>query len=88
MIMENQDDKTLLYRIDERTQILMSNDVDLKKDIQALSEIMRQSRKDLERRFVSRDEFIPVKNLVYGLTGLILVSVFGSIITLVLTRAH
>ena len=35
-------------------------------------------------RYVTKDEFAPVKNLVYGLVTLILTAVVGALITLVI----
>jgi len=37
----------------------------------------------LSKRYVTKDEFAPVKNIVYGLVALILTAVVGALITLV-----
>ena len=38
----------------------------------------------LENNYVSQEAFIPVRNLVYGMVGLILTSVVGALITLII----
>lgn len=40
----------------------------------------------LEKRYVSKDEFKPVKGVVYGMVGFIMLAFLGAIISLVLTR--
>ena len=41
---------------------------------------------DIEKRYVTDDKFAPVRNVVYGLVGLILIAVVGAIVALVITR--
>lgn len=38
----------------------------------------------LEQQYVSQDQFLPVRNVVYGLVTLILVGVVGALIALVI----
>lgn len=57
-------------KIDERTKSL----VDSVKDVKL----------NLETKYVTQDEFKPIKALMYGLVGVILTSVIGSLILLVL----
>ena len=40
----------------------------------------------LERDYVTQDQFQPVRNIVYGLVGLILLSVVGALLTLILSK--
>lgn len=40
----------------------------------------------LSSHYVSKDEFEPIKKVVYGLVGLILVAVVGAIVSLVITQ--
>lgn len=40
--------------------------------------------KNQHSNFVSKDEFEPIKRIVYGLVGLILVAVVGAMVSLVL----
>lgn len=45
-----------------------------------------KKEEDNDKRYVNRDQFEPVKNLVYGATGLILVAVVGAMIALVVVQ--
>lgn len=38
----------------------------------------------LENHYVTQDQFKPVKNVVYGMTGLMLVAIVGALIKLVI----
>jgi hypothetical protein len=40
----------------------------------------------LEREYVTKDQFEPVKNIVYGLVSLILVAVVGALVALVIRK--
>lgn len=40
----------------------------------------------LDTKYVTKDEFAPVKSLVYGLVALILTTVFGALLLLVITK--
>jgi len=40
----------------------------------------------LEHNYVSQEAFIPVRNLVYGMVGLILTAVIGALIALVIKQ--
>lgn len=40
----------------------------------------------LDDLFVTKDEFNPVKNIVYGLVGLVLVAVAGALIRLIIVN--
>jgi len=40
----------------------------------------------MESGLVTRAEFVPVRNLVYGATGLILLAVVGAMVALVLQK--
>ncbi len=40
----------------------------------------------LEHNYVSQEQFVPVRNIVFGMTGLVLVSVFTSLIYLVVKQ--
>lgn len=39
---------------------------------------------DMQKRYITKEEFEPVKKIVYGLVSLILVSVIGAIVALIL----
>lgn len=53
---------------------VIANDVDY----------IKKSIDDIRRNYVTRQEFLPVKSLVFGLAGLVLTSVAGAIIATVI----
>ena len=68
---ENNHD-ALLARLDERSKSMKES---LDKLIDALP-----------KNYVNKEDFDPVKRIVYGLTGAVLFAVFGAIIKLVLSK--
>lgn len=69
----------LLHRIDERTTLLISKFGEMKDEVHDL-------RRTMNKQFVSQDEFTPVKNVVYGLVTIIMVSVLGAIVSLIVLK--
>ena len=63
----------LLVRMDERL-------ISVEKTVLSIQENLKL----LDNRYVEKEEFIPVKNVVYGLVGLFLTGLVGAIISLVL----
>lgn len=59
-----------IARIDERTKLLELG--------------FREVREDLATNYVTRDQFDPVRNIVYSLVGTILLSTFVAILALVI----
>lgn len=59
--------------------LMAQNIVNLQKQTQDIQNILRSD-------FVRRDEFTPVKNLVYGFVVLIVVAVVGAVIALVVVH--
>ena len=55
-------------------------------DISYIKERIEAIEKKLEADYVNRQEFLPVKNLVYGLVSLVLVAVFTALVALVIAR--
>ena len=62
-------ENAMLARIDERTSTLV-------RDIEEIKEA-------LNAKYVTHAEFDPVKKLVYGMVGLVMVAVVGALISLV-----
>ena len=64
------------------------------KEVYRLVEDTRKELKDdisnlndkVDSKYVTHDEFEPVKKVVYGLVGLILVAVIGALIGLIIIR--
>jgi tetrahydromethanopterin S-methyltransferase subunit B len=67
---QTREEVALLARLDERTASLVTAVNDIKEK--------------MEKHYVSVNEFTPVKNLVYGMVGIILMAFVGAIITLVI----
>ncbi len=66
------DDSTLLARIDERTR--------------TMSDKIEHLEKVLEEQYVTQKEFAPVRSVVFGMVGVMLLSVLVGIITLVIRK--
>lgn len=65
---------------DETDMALMARDITyIKKSIDDLTA-------KVDHNYVTKDQFEPVRKIVYGLVGLILVSVVGALMTLVVTK--
>lgn len=62
----------MLYRIDERTSTLV-------RDFEEFKDLVNGA-------FITRNEFEPVKKLVYGLVTMILTGVMGAVIGLVIKQ--
>lgn len=59
---------------------VIANDINyIKKDVAEIKDT-------LAKNYVSREEFEPVKRIVYGLVGLILVSVMVAILALIIQK--
>jgi len=54
----------------------------LESRINAMQEDIREIKDVLHARYVSQDQFAPVKNVVYGMVGLIMATVVGAIMAL------
>jgi hypothetical protein len=57
--------------------VIQTNILDIKEDV-------RDIKNKLEMDYVTKQEFDPVKKVVYGLVSLILVAVVGALITLLI----
>ncbi|HAV42622.1 TPA: hypothetical protein DCX15_01205 [bacterium] len=58
----------------------------IQEKIHNIFEIVQGIKKDLEKKYITRQEFDPVKKIVYGLVGAILLGVTGTILAMVLQR--
>lgn len=73
-----------------QNQINLTNElsemkVDIKYIQRDLGEI-KQALKENNDKFVTQDEFEPIKKIVYGLVGLILTGVVGALLTLIIRQ--
>ena len=60
--------------------------VSVEKDIEYIKQNVHEINNKLEKQYITRMEFEPIKRIVYGMVGLILTSVVVAVIGLVLTR--
>jgi len=59
---------------------VMANKVD------NIDKTVRDIQGKLEKDYVTQDEFTPVKNIVYGMVGTVLLAVIGALIALVINK--
>lgn len=71
--MADVNDHDLLLRIDERTNTLNNK-----------MEDMKAKMEEAQNKYVTIDEYIPVKNIVFGGTALVLIAFASAIIGLVI----
>lgn len=62
------------------------SDGQLSSDILYIKTKVETIEQKLEKNYVTHEEFQPVKNLVYGLVGLILTSVILALVALVIVK--
>lgn len=56
----------------------------LQTEIKGLAADIKEIKKAMSSRFVTREEFEPVRKVVYGMVGIILMAVIGAMVALVL----
>jgi len=56
------------------------------KDIEYIKVEMRDIKDMLKDNFVTKDQFEPIKMIVYGLVGVILLSFIGAVVSLVIMK--
>lgn len=66
---QTREEVALLARLDERTAGLVIS--------------VNEIKDKMEKHYVSINEFTPIKNLVYGMVGLILIAFIGALINIV-----
>jgi chaperonin cofactor prefoldin len=67
----------------------MTDDVKLaviQNDMQYLKEKLDRVDTKLSSSYITKEEFEPIKRIVYGMVGLILVAVVGAMVSLVLKQ--
>lgn len=58
----------------------------LQQDVAYIKTAVEKIDTKVSSHYVSRDEFEPIKKIVYGLVGLILVAVVGALVSLVVRQ--
>ena len=64
---------------------VMARDIEyIKKEVDGVSKKVTDLDDKVSKNYVSQEEFKPIKMLVYGLVGIILVAVIGALLKLVI----
>jgi hypothetical protein len=58
----------------------------IQKDLEYIKINVKDIRDKMEKEYVSRAEFEPIRNIVYGMVTLVLTGVVGALLTLVLRK--
>ena len=53
-------------------------------DLNYIKDEIKVIKELLEKKYVSLAEFKPIRNIVYGMVGMVLVAVFGGLLALVI----
>lgn len=72
---QQRDDATVQDRIDVAV---------MKSDIGYIKSTVTDLKSSLQSNYIGREEFEPIKKIVYGMVGLILVAVVGALMALLL----
>lgn len=80
---EKPDVALALARLEERIVSLVEKVTETCAKIGELEDQIDQISSEFEVRFVTRAEFAPVRSIVYGIVGIILVAVAGAVVALV-----
>lgn len=83
--MDKLESNELLARIDERT---MRSEKDLVELKESFKKEMSDLRESLQKEYVTSKEFLPVRNIVYGMVSVILVAVLTGVIALVVRAGN
>ena len=58
----------------------------LKTDLEYIKRDISEIKSSLRADYVTREEFSPIKSIVYGLVGIVLTSVIGALVALVIRQ--
>lgn len=56
---------------------------EMQKDLEYTKKTVENIERKLDSEFVTREEFDPIKKIVYGMVGIVLTSVFAGLVALV-----
>jgi hypothetical protein len=71
---------------DEKLNVLSEQLAVLVNEVKNVKENVEAVKQLIERKYVTQLEFLPIRNLVYGLIGLILTAVVGGLLSLVVKK--
>lgn len=98
---DEHDSKTLLARVDERTKAIQIDIIHLREEIKDKTDRLEDmiktykvendatqklNKKSVDDQYVSKETFIPVQRIVYGVVAIILTSVFGALLGIVILK--
>jgi len=66
--------------------VVQTNVTQLKDDVKEIKMDVKQIASDTQNKFVTKDEFDPIKRLVYFSIGILLAGVIGGILSLILKK--
>jgi len=69
--------KSMSEKIDDLKKAVETGFGELKKEFKSI-------REENERKYVSQEKFEPIRMIVYGMVGLILITVFGYLLKVIL----
>jgi hypothetical protein len=73
-----------------RTKSLGGNDQTeialIAQDIKYIKDDVQEIKGKLEKNYITREEFDPIKKIVYGIVGLVLTGVLGALLALVIRK--
>lgn len=59
----------------------------MRKDLDTVAKDIAEIKFSLDGKYVTQDQFWPIKTLVYGATGIMLFAIVAAIVGLVITRS-
>lgn len=78
--------KSLERQLDKFTRESAVTDAEMRSDINYIKEAITKLNTLVAQQYVTRTEFQPVKNLVYGTAAIMLTAVMGGLMTLIIIR--
>lgn len=67
----------------QRIPFICSDIKEIREQLTDMVQLQRENQEKLDEKYVSQDQFWPVKTLVYGVVALMLTSVVGALLILV-----
>lgn len=72
--------------LNTKVAVILNDVTHIREEIGDIKTELHDQREENRKDLVRKEEFEPVKKIVYGLVGLILVAVVGAIVALVVTQ--
>jgi len=85
-ITEEKDQKILMVILQKDIEFIKETVKDLRDYIHQVQESNENTKKENNKRYVTQDQFKPVKSIVYGLTAIVLSTVFIAILASIINK--